>query len=284
MARLPALLCFAVVLLCVGPAFAQTNDQSSTLDEVQANPARPTVATPATLTPVGYLQFENGVLWAEDSPEFSGRTGFNQVTKLTVHPRVQFFISSEPLVYSGQNGSTSVDFSGVSAGAQAVLLAGEKARPTISVSYIRTLHSGDAPDLDIGTAQNSFLLLLSDDLHGFHFDVNGLFNEQTQDRERRAQFGHTVSISHQLGKKWTVAGELWRFTQPFLRGNAVGSLWAVSYQAKPNLVLDAGFNHGLTSTSTQWEAFAGFTYLLPHRLWKKGADKSQKPGETNKRE
>jgi hypothetical protein len=29
-----------------------------------ANPARPTVSTPATLTPVGYLQFENGVLYA----------------------------------------------------------------------------------------------------------------------------------------------------------------------------------------------------------------------------
>ena len=32
-------------------------------------------------------------------------------------------------------------------------------------------------------------------------------------------------------------------------------------------VFDTGFQHGLTSTSTQWEAFAGFTYLLPHRLW-----------------
>lgn len=283
MARLQALLCFAVIVVCAALAFAQDDTQSTPRDEVQANPARPTVATPATLTPVGYLQFENGALWAEDSPEFSGRTGFNQVTKLTVHPRLEFLISSEPLVYSGQNGSKSIDFSSVSAGAQAVLLAGEKTRPTISVSYIRTLHSGDAPDLDIGTAQNSFLLLLSDDLHGFHFDINGILNEQTEDRVRRAQFGHTVSVSHAL-KKWTISGELWRFTQPFLRGNAVGNLWAVSYQAKPNLVLDAGFNRGLTSTSTQWEAFAGFTYLLPHRLWNKGAENSQKPGETNKRE
>jgi hypothetical protein len=29
-----------------------------------------------------------------------------------------------------------------------------------------------------------------------------------------------------------------------------------------NLVLEAGFDHGLTGTSTQWEGFAGFTYLL----------------------
>ena len=32
-------------------------------------------------------------------------------------------------------------------------------------------------------------------------------------------------------------------------------------------LLDAGFDRGLTHTSTQWEAFCGFTYLLPHRLW-----------------
>ena len=48
----------------------------------------------------------------------------------------------------------------------------------------------------------------------------------------------------------------------------MGSLWEVSYSVRRNLVVDAGFNRGLTSTSTQWEGFAGFTYLLPHRLWK----------------
>jgi hypothetical protein len=37
----------------------------------EANPARPTVSTPATLTPAGYLQFENGGLFAAHSPEFS---------------------------------------------------------------------------------------------------------------------------------------------------------------------------------------------------------------------
>jgi hypothetical protein len=44
-------------------------------------------------------------------------------------------------------------------------------------------------------------------------------------------------------------------------------LWAVSYPVRKNLVLDAGFDHGLTSSSTHWQRFAGFTYLLPHRLW-----------------
>jgi len=42
-----------------------------------ANPARPTVSTPATLTPLGYLQFETGGLGAVTSPEFGTRIGMN---------------------------------------------------------------------------------------------------------------------------------------------------------------------------------------------------------------
>jgi hypothetical protein len=247
-------------------------------NEPEANPARPTVATPATLPPVGYLQFETGVLYAEDSLDFSGRTSLVQVTKIAVHPRLEFFVTSEPVVYSGSNGARETDAGDVLPGVQGVLLSGKGPKPTIAVSYVHHLFHGTAPDLDMGTPENGVLLLGSMDLHGFHFDINGMFNELIEEKVRRAQWGHTVSISHPLPKKFTLAGELWRFTQPFQRGNAVGNLWALSYQAKSTLVFDAGFNHGLTSTSTQWEVFAGFTYLLPHRLWKSSEPKEPPQG------
>ena len=66
----------------------------------EANPARPTVSTPATLTPVGYLQFETGSLGGTTSPEFDTRVGINQVTKLTVLARLEFFVQTEPYVHS----------------------------------------------------------------------------------------------------------------------------------------------------------------------------------------
>jgi hypothetical protein len=47
-----------------------------------------------------------------------------------------------------------------------------------------------------------------------------------------------------------------------------GNLWALSYNATKDLVFDAGFDRGLTNTSTQWEVFAGFTYLVPHRMFR----------------
>jgi hypothetical protein len=240
----------------------------SKADEIpECNPARPTVATPATLTPVGYLQFENGGLYASGSGEFATQSSDNQVTKLAVSSRLQLLALSEPFAHSSFDGAnSSSDAGAVSLGVQGVLAPGKGKRPTVAASYLRLLYAGTAPDIDIGTAKNTAILLVSTDQAGFHFDINGMVSEQNGSGVRRAQFGQTISISHPLGKVG-IASELWHFSQPLTRGNAVGNLWCVSYAIRKNLVVDAGFNRGLTSTSTQWEAIAGFTYLLPHRLW-----------------
>lgn len=254
------------VALSAAPAQVQTTQRT---DDVlpEANPARPTVSTPATLTPVGYLQFENGALYAADTGEFSTQFSLNQVTKLTVAPRLELLVLAQPFARTHADSQIENNLGDVFAGLQVVLVPGSDTRPTIAVSYVRRLYEGSAPNIDIGSSRQNFTLLLSDDLYGFHFDINGIATEQTAGRIRRGQFGQTLSISHPL-KKLTISGEIWHFSQPFLRSNAVGNLWAASYSFHKNLVFDVGFNRGLTSTSTRWEGFAGFTYLLPHRLWK----------------
>jgi hypothetical protein len=236
-------------------------------DEPAANPARPTVSNPATLTPVGYLQFETGTLGATDSPEFSTRYEFNEVIKLAVSRRIEFIESSEPAVHYTVDGISANGTAEVFLGAQVVLMLGEGAKPTLAASYSHRAYAGDAPELDFGSPRNSWVLYASADVKGFHYDANAVFNEMLEAGVHRLQFGQTLSISHPLGKGFGLSGEIWHFTQPFLHGNAVGNLWAGSYTARKNLVFDAGFERGLTSTSTHWEAFAGLTYLLPHRLW-----------------
>jgi hypothetical protein len=258
----------AALLLCGAPLIAQTPAPGP--GPPAANPGRPTVATPATLTPVGYLQFENGGLYAASSPNVRTSFGINQVTKLTVDSRLQLLLLSQPFGYG--SGTSGGELSGshpgdVLAGAQAVILPGTGVKPTVSLSYLGRVYQGSAPDTDMGSFSQSAVVLLSDDLLGLHFDINGIVSQQSGDRIRRAQLGQTLSVSRALGR-YTIAGELWHFTQPLTGGNCAGNLWALSYNVRPNLVLDAGLNRGLTSTSTQWEGFAGFTYLLPHRLWK----------------
>lgn len=246
---------------------SEAHSESTEEGVPEANPARPTVSNPATLTPVGYLQFETGTLGAATSREFSTRYEFNEVIKLAVSRRLEFIESSEPAVHYTLNGVSANGVAEVFLGAQVVLAPGEGARPTLSASYSRRVYDGGAPELDVGSPLNSSVLYASADVKGFHYDANAVFNEVLEGPVRRLQFGQTLSISHPLGKGFALSGEIWRFTQPFLHSNAIGNLWAGSYAARKNLVFDAGFEKGLTGTSTHWEAFAGFTYLLPHRLW-----------------
>jgi hypothetical protein len=257
-------LCLLLLNFVIVPLSAA---QSAESDEAEANPGRPTVSTPATLTPVGYLQFETGVLGASHSPEFSSRYGFNEVMKLSVMPRIELIASAEPVVHYRADGTSANGTAEVFLGAQAVVSHGEGSKPTIAASYFRRVYDGGVPELDFGSPRNSFLVLASADVKEFHYDANAIFNEQTQETVHRVQFGQTLSISHPIVGKLSLSGEIWHFTQPFLRGHAVGNLWAVSYAARKTVVFDAGFNRGLTSTSTRWEAFVGFTYLFPHRLW-----------------
>jgi hypothetical protein len=255
-----------LLLVCSGSLCAQVD--TSAVPE--ANPARPTVSTPATLTPAGYLQFENGGLYAANSPEFSRRLGINQVTKLSVDRRLQFLALFEPFTHSTGAAVSGNRPGEVFAGVQAVILPGNNSeRPTISAQYLGRLYASPAPELDLGTFVQSATILLSEDLGSFHVDMNGLVMEQQDDTSklRRAQFAQTFSLSHSIGR-FTVSGEVWHFAQPLNHGYAVGNLWSASYPVRKNLVIDTGFDHGFTGTSTHWEGFAGFTYLLPHRLWR----------------
>ena len=217
---------------------------------------------------MGYLQFETGFLPAYDSPEFSSRYSLNEVVKLAVRPRLEFLVAAEPIAHFTADRATANRVADISLGAQGVLYHGEGAKPTLAVSYFHRVYDGGAPEFDLGSPTNSFLVLASADVKGFHYDANAFFTELVQGPVRRGQFGQSLTISHPFLHRFTLSGEIWRFTQPFLQSNAVGNLWAVSYSARKNLVFDLGFNHGLTHTSTRWEAFVGLTYLYPRRLWK----------------
>jgi hypothetical protein len=252
----------------VSAAAAQTVVEQGVKEEALPNPGRPTVATPAGLTPVGYVQFENGIVAASHSGEFSSRYGFNEVIKLAVTPRLEVVAVSEPIVRSRAAGRTAHDTADLFFGGQAVIRRGEGASPTISAAYFQHIYGGEAPDFDIGTPANSLVLLASANVKGFHYDLNGMFNRVTESSKPKAQFGQALAVSRTLGK-FTISGEVWHFSQPFMRSHAVGNLWGVAYAWGKNVMIDAAINRGLTRTSTRWETLVGFTYLMPVRLWSK---------------
>lgn len=260
MSRILAVLVAAAIAFSASAARAQT-----AADPPAANPGRPTVATPAALTPVGFLQFETGITRATDSPNgVSSRVGVNNVTKLTVHKRVQLLAAFEPAVRSRVGDLVLSQAGGVSAGVQFLIAEGSNDK-ALGAGYFRSIYGGSAPDLDVGSARQTALLLASGDAGGFHADFNAYLNDQPGESGHRLQNGATICVSHPVGPV-VVAGELWTFSQPLLGGRTTGTLWAVSYAARPNLVIDAAVSHGFRETSTHWQLLAGFTYLLPHRL------------------
>ena len=268
---LPTLFCSvllaALTIAVDGQVAPDPKDPDPTNDSVQANPGRPTISTPATLTPVGYVQLETGVLGAEKSAEFSNRTAIETVLKLAVTRRFEFIAVTEPRVISDLGAKGDAEPGEVFAGLQALVHRGDHAWPTISVSYFRRLYASPAPELDIGTNRQSALLLVSFDVDRFHFDTNAIVTEQISNiGKHRAQFGQTLSISHPLAWHLTFSSEIWHFSQPLFRSNAVGLLLAPSYAVNRFLVIDGGVNRGLTESSTRWQAFIGLTFLFPKRL------------------
>jgi hypothetical protein len=287
--------CSALLLSTRVAAFAQTP---------AANPSRPTVTNPATLPPVGYLQFEQGYLGSLDSPETGWQYGVNQVTKIALAARLMVQVQTQPWARSRETGSPDAESGSgdVLLGAQGVLYlpaaAAEEttkspkgqmpreriAPPTVALGYLGRVHTGTTPDIDMGGYAHSVVLLVSGDIGKFHYDTNYLLNEQTAQENsgaatvRRAQLGQTLSVNHPLGRpELQLSAELYHFTQPMVhatayghevsRANLVDLLIAPSFAVRPNLVLDGGFAYGFTSTSTRWQSFVGFTYLLPRRLW-----------------
>lgn len=179
---------------------------------------------------------------------------------------------------------TSSDPGDLQIGFQEIAHKGVGLNPVIAAGYIRRVRAGTSADLDVGAYSQSALILVSGELGaGYHYDSNIVFNEQNSDAVRRAQFSQTLAVSHPVfeevtGGKLGGVIELSHFTQPFVaatvsgdtvrRANSVDLLVAAVYSVRPNFVLDAAFGHGLTSTSTQWQGSFGFTYVLPHRLWR----------------
>jgi hypothetical protein len=234
--------------------------------EIIANPGRPAMATSALLTPVGYAQFESGLLYAADSAGFSNRSAEEETMRVTVSPFLQFIVAAEPIAHTSTTQEDLNQRGDVTAGLQVVMIPGHGVKPTISSSYLHLVRMGTASSLDIGGYANSVLLMGSSDLGHFHVDANAFLNE-TEGPVRRAQWGQAVAFSHPLTAKVGATAELRHFTQPLTGGSVYSTLWAASYSIHPNLVIDTGLVNGLTGTSTLWQVASGITYVLPQRLW-----------------
>lgn len=267
--------CLALLLALALPLLAQEDTVGK---HPEADPARPTITNPAHIPPSGYLQFEQGVQILADSPNddtsrIKHQININNTTKLALNKRLMIFVQNEPIAHTSYtpDAPTTNDTGDVLVGGQVVFVDfkhGHGTIPSISGAYNRRVRLGTAPNSDLGGTVQGVTLLAGGSGFKLHYDTNVIFNEtQGNGPQRRLQTIETIAVSYDLTKSISATLELWHGTQPLTHGHAAGDLHVITYTPMSNIVFDAGFNHGLTSTSSQWTGFFGVTYLLPHRLW-----------------
>jgi hypothetical protein len=234
-------------------------------DSIAANPNRPTVANPADITQYGVLELEYGWdrMWSEENVRQASAGGllkFGMLCDVELRWNTTSFLSQTDA--SGTHRSFGDNW----LGPQIRVYHQTKRVPTLAFGYAFKIPSASTEDgLGTGRVDHSFTFLASKDIAKFHFDFNftqfliGRPNAYGFDNNRQLN----LAFSHFVVGKLQFTGEFYGVTQ--LNQTTPGfasSLWALTYTVVPRLVIDSGFEVGLTSGGPHRHAFVGATYSI----------------------
>lgn len=232
-------------------------------DSIVANPNRPTVANPADITQYGVLELEYGFdrFWPEPRTR---QTSLGGLLKFAVLCDVELRWTTTSFISQTDPSGTNRSFGDNWLGPQVRLYRQTKRIPTLSISYAVKIPSASTEGgLGSGFVDHQFTVLVSKDIAKIHFDFNatefwiGRPGGFDKNQQLNLAFSRTIHGPLQF------TGEFWGQTRlnPVTPGFA-SSLWALSYTVVPRLVIDGGFEAGLTSGGPHRHAFFGATYSI----------------------
>jgi hypothetical protein len=152
--------------------------------------------------------------------------------------------------------------------------------PTLAFSYaIKIPSAGMENGLGTGQVDHAFTFLASKDIAHFHFDFNAtqflIGRPGRSGVDKNQQLG--LAFSHVIRGGLQFTGEFYGETRLNQATSAfASSLWALTYTVVPRLVIDGGFEAGLTSGGPHRHAFVGATYLIGNLYvrWRRKPSKS----------
>jgi hypothetical protein len=239
-------------------------------DSMAANPNRPTVANPADITQYGVLELEYGWdrVWPQEGVHqntLGGLLKFGLLCDVELRWTTTSFLSQTDATGTHQG------FGDNWIGPQIRFYKQTKRVPTLAFAYAAKLPSAPTEDgLGTGHVDHSFTFLASKDIAHIHFDFN--ITHFLLGREDALGLSQPVfdqidqlnlAFSRAIRGSLQFTGEFYGNTR--LNRNTPGfisSLWALTYTISPRLVVDGGFESGLTSGGPQRHAFAGVTYSI----------------------
>jgi hypothetical protein len=234
-------------------------------DTITANPNRPTVSNPAHVTQYGVLEIEYGWdrLWPEEGihqTSIGGLLKFGMLCDLELRWSTTSFLSQTDA------GGTSRTFGDNWLGTEIRVHRQTRRLPTMAFSYAFKMPSASTENgLGTGRVDHSFTLGASENIAHFNFDFNltqfliGRPDASGLDENQLM----ALAFSHAIRGGLQFAGEFYGETR--LNQTTPGfasSLWALTYTIIPRLVIDGGFETGLTSGGPHRHAFVGATYSL----------------------
>jgi hypothetical protein len=228
-----------------------TQSSAQSTDDMEAVPNRPTFSTTAETVKRGVFEVEYGFELAEGHQNINGLLKFGLLKNLEVRFANIPITRDDGIAGFGDSG----------AGFKFRFLEESRVLPTLSFLYALIIPTASA-ELGIKRTGHSAGLLVSKDFRRNHLD----FNENIQWLPRTGEDGYdhnyftavaySRSIRGKLGFDEEVAG-LSRTNET--TGAVLTILQAVTYNASPRLVLDAGFYIAATGDLPRATFFAGVT-------------------------
>jgi hypothetical protein len=235
-------------------------------DAIAANPNRPTVADPADITQYGVVELEYG--WDGVWPEPGVRqNSVGGLLKFGMLCDVEFRWTTTSFISQKTDAShTQQSFGDNWLGPQVRLYRQTKNVPSLAFAYAVKIPSASTiGGLGSGRVDHAFTFLASKDLARIHFDFNA--SEFLIGRTSAPGFDKGEQVNLAFSRR--IRGPL-QFTAEFygdtrLNPSTPGfasSLWALTYTVTPRLVIDGGFEVGLTDGGPHRHLFVGATWAI----------------------
>ena len=232
-------------------------------DSIAANPNRPTVSNPAHVTQFGVLELEYGFdrVWPEEGIH---QNSFGGLLKFGLLCDIEFRWSTNSFLSQTDPSGTHRTFGDNWLGTEIRFHRQTARLPTMAFSYAFKIPSASADNgLGSGRVDHSFTLGASETVAHFNLDFN--FAEFLIGRPggyaENGQFA--LACSHSVYRRLQFAGEFYGQTELNETTPAfASSLWALTYTVLPRLVIDGGFEAGLTSGGPHRHLFFGMTYAI----------------------
>ena len=245
--------------------YAPTIEANPNRPTIQANPNRPTVANPADITQYGVLELEYG--WDRSSLGAGARVDdLVGLLKFGMLCDVELRWSTTNMLTENQQAGGRTGIGDNWFGSQIRFFRQTARVPSLAFGYaVKAPTASSGKLLGSGRVDHVFTFLASKDVYGVHFDFNASYfligKVGSSGFGRQSQFN--LSLSHPIKSQLGFTGEFYGNTNLNVANPAFAStLWALTYNVLPRLVVDGGVDVGLTHGAPQKRFFAGVTYAI----------------------